>query len=63
MSHALSIAIEQIAPVVGCRFIIADAKQQAVSFYKKQGFTLQDTEDNKHREEPIIFFDLLPCLD
>jgi len=63
MSHALSLAIEQIAPIVGCRFIIADAKQEAVAFYLKQGFTLLDSEDNKQREEPIMFFDLLPCLD
>ena len=62
ISHALSIAIEQIAPAVGCRFIITDAKQQAVEFYLKQGFILLDTKDNKLRDEPIMFFDLLPCF-
>ena len=62
ISHALSIAIEQIAPAVGCRFMITDAKQQAVDFYLKQGFILLDTEDNKLRDEPIMFFDLLPCF-
>ena len=62
VAHALSIAIEHIAPVVGCRFMLTDSKQQAVEFYLKQGFTLLDTQDNKLRDEPIMFFDLLPCL-
>lgn len=62
LSHALSIAIERIAPAVGCRFMITDAKHQAVEFYLKQGFIMLDTEDNRLRDEPIMFFDLLPCL-
>lgn len=62
VAYALGIVIEQIAPVIGCRFIITDAKQTAVKFYCKQGFTFLDTEDNREREEPIMFFDLLPCF-
>jgi len=63
IAYALSLAIDVIAPSVGCRFVIADAKTSAVSFYLKQGFTLLDTEDNQQRDEPIMFMDLLPLLD
>lgn len=56
---AVAIAVEVISKQVGCRFIITDSKKEAVEFYKKQGFTLLDTEDNKKAENPIMFIDLL----
>lgn len=59
IDHVLGIAIGQIAPVVGCRFITTDAKKDAVEFYLKQGFTFLDTEENKKIDTPIMFFDLL----
>ena len=62
IARVLSVAIMNISPVVGCRFIIADAKQEAIGFYLKQGFLLLDTEENKGRSEPIVFFDLLPIF-
>jgi GNAT superfamily N-acetyltransferase len=62
IAHALDIAIGQISPAIGCRFIIADAKKEAISFYLNQGFTLLDTDDNKKRETPVMFFDLLYAL-
>jgi GNAT superfamily N-acetyltransferase len=62
-SHTLGVIITQISPFVGCRFIITDAKNNAVSFYTKQGFILLDTEENKQRESPVMFFDLLPYLE
>ena len=55
---AIVIVIERIAPQIGCRFLITDAKQPAVNFYEKQGFTLLDTEDNRVSENPIMFMDL-----
>jgi GNAT superfamily N-acetyltransferase len=43
---------------VGCRFLITDAKLEAVSFYKRCGFTLLDTDINKDNEHPVMFVDL-----
>lgn len=57
-AHALGIIISNVAPTVGCRFIITDSKKEAVNFYIKQGFILLDTEDNKSLETPVMFFDL-----
>jgi GNAT superfamily N-acetyltransferase len=50
-----AIAIDEIAPVIGCRFVVTDAKQDAVSFYHKQGFRLLDDKAT----EPVMFMDLL----
>lgn len=47
-----------IMPSVGCRFVVVDAKYDAVSFYKKAGFRLLDTEANKIAEHPVMFVDL-----
>lgn len=55
---ALDIAIEDIYPTVGCRFVVTDAKPTAVDFYKREGFTFLDTDENKKRENPIMFIDL-----
>lgn len=58
---ALSVAIakDRIMPNVGCRFLVVDAKQDAVSFYRdKMGFTLLDTEENGNNEHPVMFIDL-----
>jgi GNAT superfamily N-acetyltransferase len=55
---ALDIAIEDIHPTVGCRFVVTDAKPTAVDFYKKEGFTFLNTDENKQRENPIMFIDL-----
>lgn len=40
---------------VGCRLLITDAKQSAVKFYERNGFTMLDTEDNREREAPVMF--------
>jgi GNAT superfamily N-acetyltransferase len=55
---SLAIALEVIAPQVGCRFLMVDAKQPSVEFYEKLGFTLLDTAANRARNEPIMFIDL-----
>lgn len=55
---AISIAKDEIGTMAGCRFIATDAKQGAVSFYEKQGFTHLDSQSNNEREQPIMFIDL-----
>lgn len=56
---ALSIAIvtDLIAPYIGCRFIITDAKQHAIGFYQKLGFTLLNTD--LQQDAPAMFIDIL----
>ncbi len=55
---ALGITKSDICPSVGCRFVVVDAKQNSVPFYRKCGFTLLDTAENKARSEPIMFLDM-----
>ncbi|MGL5430589.1 MAG: GNAT family N-acetyltransferase [Vibrio sp.] len=55
---ALDIAINDIYPTVGCRFVTTDAKPTAVDFYEKEGFTFLDSDENRERENPIMFIDL-----
>jgi len=59
VDFALALVMENVAPHIGCRFLVADAKQPAVAFYEKMGFTLLDTDDNRARETPVMFVDLL----
>jgi GNAT superfamily N-acetyltransferase len=55
---SLGIAQQFICPNVGCRFVMVDSKQQSVGFYGRRGFTMLDTQDNRDREEPVMFVDL-----
>jgi GNAT superfamily N-acetyltransferase len=55
---SLGIAQQFICPNVGCRFVMVDSKQQSVGFYDRRGFTMLDTQDNRDREEPVMFVDL-----
>lgn len=59
---AISLAADHISTTVGCRFLVTDAKQGAVSFYQRQGFTLLETEVNKARSAPVMFLDLNTLL-
>lgn len=56
---AIAIAVDVIAPVIGCRFVVTDAKSQAVRFYERTGFTQLDTDANCERKTPVMFVDLL----
>lgn len=59
IEFSIAIAKDLIMPNVGCRFLVVDAKQDAVSFYRDYiGFTLLDTEDNGNTEHPVMFIDL-----
>jgi len=56
---ALGIAREAIAPLVGCRFVVVDAKADSMEFYRKKlGFRILDTDENRARPEPVMFYDL-----
>ncbi len=55
---ALAITKQSISSVVGCRFLMVDAKKNSVSFYAQCGFTLLDTEANKARDEQVMFIDI-----
>lgn len=59
VDFCLAIVAENVAPHVGCRFLVTDAKQPAVGFYEKLGFTLLDTDDNRAGQTPVMFIDLL----
>lgn len=61
VDFSLAVVVENVLPNVGCRFLVTDAKQPAVAFYEKMGFTLLDTDDNRERENPVMFIDLLKC--
>lgn len=47
-----------ICPAVGCRFITVDSKKQSVDFYRRSGFTLLDTKENRERSSPVMWIDL-----
>ena len=55
---AIAVTRDIVCPYVGCRFIVVDSKQQSVEFYRKCGFPLLVTPENRDREEPIMFIDL-----
>jgi len=50
---------DKIVENVGCRFIVADAKSEAVSFYERQGFVLLDSEGNQLAEYRLMILDLM----
>lgn len=55
---ALGLILVAIAPSVGCRFVILDAKSKSIPFYKKRGFRLLNTPENLQKETPLMFLDL-----
>ena len=59
VDFCLATVAENVAPYVGCRFLVTDSKQPAVGFYEKLGFTLLDTDDNRAGKTPVMFIDLL----
>ena len=55
---AIGIVRARVMEAVGCRFLTVDSKQKSLEFYNGVGFTMLDTQENKDREEPIMFIDL-----
>ncbi len=59
VAYAIALIQDNIAENVGCRFIVTDAKSEAVSFYEKHGFVLLDSEGNQSTEHQLMFLDLV----
>lgn len=57
VQHGLGIARNNTASMVGCRFVILDAKKQSIEFYKKHGFNR--IESGSEPEQPIMYLDLM----
>lgn len=58
VAWCLSLVKDRIMPLVGCRFLIVDAKADVVAFYTRIGFTILDTEENRQSQHPLMFLDL-----
>ncbi|WP_159309054.1 GNAT family N-acetyltransferase [Spiribacter roseus] len=56
---ALAIALGDVMPVVGCRFLVGYAKRPSVEFYLKYGFT-PIQESHEDQGNPVLFLDLHP---
>jgi ribosomal protein S18 acetylase RimI-like enzyme len=59
VDYSLAVIKRHIAPHVGCRFVVVDANPPAIDFYRKHGFVLVDTDENRKRDHPLMFYDLL----
>ncbi len=59
IAYAIALIQDNIAENVGCRFIVTDAKSEAVSFYQNMGFVLLDSESNQSKEHQLMFLDLV----
>lgn len=60
---AIGVVLVSIMPYAGCRFLILDAKAKSIPFYKKMGFRLLDTLENKAKQTPLMFLDLRNLID
>ena len=57
VDFAIAISVS-ISEHVGCRLLVTDAKQSAVKFYEKAGFTMLDTPGNLEKSAPAMFVEL-----
>lgn len=62
LGRALLIALDEIRPLIGCRFLIADAKKEAIKFYLHQGMELLNTQENLGRDHPLMYIDLFKLV-
>lgn len=58
VGFVIGIAQQSIQPLVGCRFVILDAKAGSVAFYERMGFRLLDTDANRMKDTSLMFLDL-----
>jgi ribosomal protein S18 acetylase RimI-like enzyme len=59
VDYAVATIKDKVAKNVGCRFVVTDAKSEAVDFYKRQGFVLLDSDSNQLIEHYLMFLDLM----
>lgn len=60
---AIGVVLLAIVPHAGCRFMILDAKSKSIPFYRRLGFRLLDTEENRQKATPLMFLDLRNLID
>jgi predicted N-acetyltransferase YhbS len=60
---AIGVVLLSVVPAVGCRFMILDAKPKSIGFYRRMGFRLLDTEENRATPTPLMFMDLRNLID
>ncbi len=58
VSWCVSLVKDKIMPVIGCRFLVVDAKPDVIAFYEKLSFRQLNTSQNKQGEHPLMFLDL-----
>ena len=59
LSAAVSIALN-VSKYVGCRYMTVDAKQEAIGFYEKYGFTV--VERTRSKNEPSLYLNIPPIV-
>jgi ribosomal protein S18 acetylase RimI-like enzyme len=55
LDFVVALVNDHVRTRVGCRLLVTDAKQSAVSFYSRHSFTMLDTPTNKERDNPLMF--------
>jgi len=58
VDFALGLAVEQVMPHVGCRFLVLDAKPNSVSFYERKGFSHMGAVADGGQNLTAMFIDL-----
>lgn len=56
LEWAITLVRDKISSLIGCRFLVVDAKQDSILFYEKAGFSLFNIEVPD--EHPLMFLDL-----
>jgi hypothetical protein len=57
LDFAVATAVE-ISASVGCRFLIVDAKQSSVGFYRRHGFQTALENESVTENSTLMFLDL-----
>lgn len=58
LDFAIALIIDRVADSVGRRFVVTDAKIEAVEFYAKQGFTVLNSYQSGESDYHLMFLDL-----
>ncbi len=58
VDFAIALIRDRVADSVGCRFVVTDAKIEAVEFYDKQGFTVLNSYKADISDYHLMFLDL-----